>query len=127
MSMSDRMFLRRASLVATGALVLGLAACEPKPSTEQAGRMTGDSSGSAETPAKSGQTVDDLALNIKVEDALKEDPSLKALPIKVRTVGGVTTLSGTADTPANRDQATQVAMSVSGVKAVENKLVVGGA
>ena len=106
--------------IAIAAFTLGLAACDPKPVTERANN--GDGGG-----AKTVRTVEDLALNIKVEDALKANPALRSLSIRVRTAGGVTTLSGTADTAANRALAEQAARSVNGVKSVENKIVVGDA
>ena len=83
---------------------------------------------SAATPASPQATpaTDDVAINIKVQDALKSDFTLKAQPIIVQTTEGVVTLSGSADTPAHRDQATQIAMGVAGVKSVQNKLTVSG-
>lgn len=130
MNAGDHKFLRRVPLIAAGAFALGLAACDPKPAVDQAGG-TSDSSveeknGVDSSVAKVGQTVDDLALNIKVEDALKESPELKSLAIKARTAGGVVTLSGVADTATNRELATQIAMNVNGVKSVQNKLAITG-
>jgi osmotically-inducible protein OsmY len=52
--------------------------------------------------------------------------TLKGLPILVQTTDGVVTLSGTADTPGNREQAEKVVMNVAGVKSVQNNIVVSG-
>lgn len=80
----------------------------------------------AASSAAVSQSVDDLALNIKVEDALKERAELKSLVVKVNTAGGVVILTGTADTTASRDLATQIVMNVNGVKSVQNKIAVAG-
>lgn len=121
MRAGDQIFMRQVVLAAVGTLALGLAACDPKSGADKA----------ADSPAVQkpqaggvGQTVDDLALNIKVEDALKEKQELKSLAIKVSTAGGVVTLSGTADTAANRELAETIVMNVNGVKSVHNKLAV---
>lgn len=136
MKVGDRTLLHRMPLMATGIFVLGLAACDRGPTVDQANKNSGSATAREANPAEDGadggnaaksvQTVDDLALNIKVEDALKENPGFQSLTVKVRTVGGVVTLSGTADTAANRDLAGQIALKVSGVKSVQNKLVVAG-
>jgi hyperosmotically inducible protein len=132
MNAGDRIFLRRVPLIAVGVFALGLIACDPKPAVDQTGKNSDSSTekkssaveGGADGSAAIGQTVDDLALNIKIEDALKEKSELKSLAVKVRTAGGLVTLSGTADTAANRELATQVVMNVNGVKSVQNKLAI---
>lgn len=131
-------------LAAMGILALILTGCDPKPTkpnTEQtsgdAGRVVDQAPSTAagkamdqpksaekENIAKSPGAADDVELNIKVQTALSANPTLKHLPIIVQTDAGVVTLSGTADTPDKRNQAEQVAMNVSGVKSVENKLAV---
>ena len=141
-------------LAAMGILALGLAACDSKP-PEQASRNADPTAERTPAipptvakdskdgdlvkkddnqdvakgggPAQPMQGIDDVAINIKVQDALKSKFSLKSLPILVQTTEGVVTLTGSADTPANREQAEQVAMNVAGVKSVQNKLAVSGA
>ena len=143
----NRTILSKAPLLAMGILVLGFAACDPKPpqqATRDADqiieRAPSTAAGKEADPAKRDskdvvgdgaasqptKVADDVTLNIKVEDALKSNFTLKALPILVQTTEGVVTLSGSADTTANRNQAEQVAMNVQGVKSVQNKLVVSG-
>jgi hyperosmotically inducible periplasmic protein len=89
-----------------------------KDATSNAPSITGSAAPAA--PA------DDVTINIKVQDALKSNFSLKALPMLVQTTAGVVTLSGSVDTPENRSQAEQVVLGVAGVKSVQNKLVVSG-
>jgi len=147
MNLDNKTIISRAPLFAMGILVLGFAACDQK--SDQASRdadqiisrAPSTAAGKEVDPAKtdgkgmmgkdsvaqSPQAVDDVTLNIKVEDALKSNVTLKSLPILVQTSDGVVTLTGSADTPANRNQAEQVAMNVAGVKSVQNNLVVGGA
>ena len=126
---------------------LNLAACDQKPSAEKVGkdidRAVGKASQQMEqaantaekkieqakdaagkTIAEAGKTMDDAALTAKVKSALIAEPGLKALAIDVDTSAGVVTLHGTANTPENRDKATQVASNVGGVKSVKNNLIV---
>lgn len=121
----EQIFLRRVSIIVTGVFAVGLAACDPK---SEAGRDKDSSivQKPAASSAAVSQSVDDLALNIKVEDALKERAELKSLVVKVNTAGGVVILTGTADTTASRDLATQIVMNVNGVKSVQNKIAVAG-
>lgn len=133
MSIDDPIFLRRMQLITVGAFALALVACDPKPSPDQEDKRSGaqveQKSGTVgdgidNNAGKVGQRVDDLALNIKVEDALKENAKLKSLEVKVYSTGGVVTLSGTSDTEENIKLATQIVMNVNGVRSVQNKLVV---
>ena len=143
MNINEQIVLRRIPLIVVGVFVLGLAACKPAAegqASKESGQFVEQSpnlaTGKEIGQAKSGadkdnsekvRTVDDVALNIKVEDALKNNPTLQSQAITVYTAGGVVTLTGTTDTPATRDQAAQVVMNVTGVKGVDNKLSVGGA
>jgi len=146
MTIKNRTTISRSPLLAISILALGFAACDSKP-TEQASRdadqiisrapssaagkeidaAKSDNSGMGKEGASQPmQAVDDVALNIKVQDALKSNFTLKAMPILVQTTEGVVTLTGSTDTPISRNQAEQVAMNVVGVKSVENKLIVSG-
>lgn len=132
MNVGDQVALRGALLMMVGVLVFGLAACE-RESVQSSGKDAASpivkSEGVEKTTnidgsEKVGLTVDDLSLNVKVEDALKESTELKSLPIKVRIANGVVTLSGNVTNTALRDRATQVVMNVDGVKSVQNQLAV---
>jgi hyperosmotically inducible protein len=69
-----------------------------------------------------GEVVDDSALTAKVKTALIGDDVTKGSQINVETRDGVVQLAGFVNTDAERDRATQVARSVSGVKDVRNDL-----
>ncbi|MEK6663655.1 MAG: BON domain-containing protein [Pseudomonadota bacterium] len=129
---TDKMKL--AALVMTFAFAL--AACDKPNSAEKAGRevdraaeKAGDKLDEAskklsEQTAKTGEAIEDAAITTKVKTAILAEPGLKVLKINVDTVGGVVTLTGTVDSQANSDKAKQVVGAVSGVKQVENLLIV---
>lgn len=77
-----------------------------------------------EQAATAGSRVDDATITAKVKTALVAEPGLKSLQIDVDTANGVVTLSGTVDSPAVVDRATQIAQAVEGVKSVDNRLTV---
>jgi hyperosmotically inducible protein len=129
--------------VAASAVALSLTACDQKPSADKIGKEIDkagsrmeqaadtaekkiDQAGNAitEKSAATGEALGDAALTAKVKSALIAEPGLNSLTIDVDASGGVVTLRGTADTPANRDRAAQLASSVEGVKSVKNDLVV---
>lgn len=113
-----------------------LAACEKPNTAENAGReidraaeKTGDKIDEAskkvgEQAAKTGEVLDDAAVTTKVKTAILAEPGLRVLEINVDTKANVVTLTGAVDTRASSDKAKQVAAAVSGVKQVENRLVV---
>ena len=70
--------------------------------------------------------MDDAVVTAHVSAGLVKDAELSAIKIDVDTKGGVVTLNGTAPTATAKDRATDIAKSVSGVSAVDNKLVVKG-
>ncbi len=69
-----------------------------------------------------GGAIDDSTITAKVKSALIDDDATKAGDIKVETRGGVVQLSGFVSNQAQKDAATKVAQSVTGVKAVNNGL-----
>lgn len=113
-----------------------LAGCNKPNSAEQAGRdidraaekasdkMDRAAEKASEQTAKAGQVIEDAAITTKIKTAIAAEPGLKVLEIKVDTVGGVVTLTGSVDSQASSDRAQQVASGVSGVKQVENRLTV---
>ena len=82
--------------------------------------------GCAATPTSdsTGQYVDDTTITTKVKSALLGDDAVKSFEIKVETVKGVVQLSGFVDTSDQKSAAEKDASAVSGVKNVQNNLIV---
>jgi hyperosmotically inducible protein len=74
------------------------------------------------TQQSAGEVIDDSVLTSKVKMALIEDPVTKAGQINVETYRGVVELGGFVDNAEQKDQATRVARSVTGVQEVRNDL-----
>jgi len=77
---------------------------------------------STRTQESAGEAFDDSVLTSKVKVALIDDPVTKAGQINVETYRGVVQLGGFVDNTQQREQATQVARSITGVKEVRNDL-----
>jgi hyperosmotically inducible periplasmic protein len=77
---------------------------------------------STRTQQSAGEVIDDTVLTSKVKIALIDDPVTKAGQINVETFRGVVQLGGFVDNAQQKDQATKVARSVTGVKEVRNDL-----
>ena len=117
---------------------LGLSGGVKPGSAEQAGKSIDDAA--SETGKKVDATLDkyedkvsqqgtesaqawaDTEVTTKVKTKLFGEPGLRSLQISVDTVGGVVTLTGTADSQANSDKASAIAMAVDGVENVANHL-----
>jgi hyperosmotically inducible protein len=69
-----------------------------------------------------GDHFDDSMLTAKVKAALIASPDTKAHQISVETSNGVVQLSGFVNNETAKSAATTVAMSVTGVKSVSNKI-----
>jgi hyperosmotically inducible protein len=77
---------------------------------------------STRTQQSAGEVIDDSVLTSKVKMALIDDPVTKAGQINVETYRGVVQLGGFVDNAQQKDQATTVARSVTGVQEVRNDL-----
>lgn len=73
-----------------------------------------------------GTMVDDATLTAKVKTTLIENPATKARQIDVDTNGGVVQLNGFVDSIVAKNEAERAAMSIAGVKSVQNNLQVKG-
>jgi len=80
-------------------------------------------SASAFAQSTAGQKLDDAGVTTKVKSALISNKDTKASQITVETQQGVVQLSGFVDSDAMRDAAVTTAKSVSGVKDVQDKLL----
>ncbi len=103
----------KGSLLFIAALMLGIAGCA---STGQ-GEKT--STGQGE---KTGVYVDDSWITTKVKSELVAEDETKARNIKVNTMKGVVTLTGTAETWQESYKAADLARGVKGVTSVENDI-----
>ncbi len=74
------------------------------------------------TQQSAGEVVDDSVLTSKVKVALIDDPVTKAGQINVETYRGVVQLGGFVDNTQQKEQATKVARSITGVTEVRNDL-----
>lgn len=107
----------------------GLSGCDKPGSTEQVGKKVDETIEKYERKvneqgAKSAQAWADAEVTTKVKTGFLGEPSLNSLPISVETVGGVVTLTGTADSQTNSDKASAIAIAIDGVDNVVNRLVV---
>lgn len=77
-----------------------------------------------QTPAgrSAGTVVDDGTITTKVKAKLFDDERLSGFAISVETFQGEVTLTGAVDSEQLKEQATEVAQSVTGVKKVNNLL-----
>ncbi len=71
-----------------------------------------------------GQYMHGTSLTTKVKTALLEEPSLRSTQISVETFDDVVQLSGFVDSRRNKSKAGEVSRNVSGVRSVQNDLVV---
>lgn len=76
------------------------------------------------THESTGQYVDDTVITTKVKSALLKDDAVKSFDVSVQTVKHVVQLSGFVNTADQKFAAGKDAMSVEGVKDVQNDLIV---
>ena len=79
---------------------------------------------SSRTTESTGEYVDDTAITSKVKAALLGDSGLKSFDIGVETYKDVVQLSGFVNSDQVKARAGEVAAGVSGVRSVQNNLVV---
>ena len=89
-------------------------------------RQTGAAIGEkvAESANRAEHALGDGALTAKIKSKMTLDDSVKSLNIDVDTNAGVVTLSGTVRSQAEKTRALQLARETSGVKSVEDRLVI---
>lgn len=79
---------------------------------------------SSQSDRSMGEVVDDATIVAKVKSSLLSSSEVEGLDVNVDARNGVVTLSGTADTMAERASAERLAKATDGVKSVDNKLVI---
>jgi len=126
----------RSSIAAAAACIL-FAGCTPETSTPAAARSPqGDEQARAsaqgasaataarETVRPIAQVADDAIITGKVKAALVEVEGVKVSDVNVDTVNGTVTLKGFVESPAQAEQAIQLAQATEGVRGVTNQLAV---
>lgn len=80
--------------------------------------------GCASTPTTkgTGEVIDDAAITTKVKLAFVNDPTVKAIDVKVETFKGVVQLSGFVNSQTEINRAVEIARGIKGVKAVTNDI-----
>ncbi len=73
-----------------------------------------------------GTDIDDSVVTSSVKAALLADPDVKSFDLKVETRKGEVLLSGFVDNQAQIDRATAATHTVSGVKSIQNNLILKG-
>ena len=79
---------------------------------------------SSRTTESTGEYIDDAAITSKVKAALLGDSGLKSFDIGVETYKDVVQLSGFVNSDQVKARAGEVAAGVSGVRSVQNNLIV---
>lgn len=73
---------------------------------------------------KTGVKVEDAMITTKIKAAFLAESSISSMDINVTTIDGVVMLTGSADSLASSQKATEVARQVAEVKQVNNQLVI---
>ena len=110
-------------------ITASVAACDSQGPMEQAAARR--DAAAPPTPAKTAEAIRspaapaaDAQLGDKVKRALTTTPEIEIGAIEVAAAGGVVTLYGTVEFPAEKDRAALLALEIDGVRSVVNNLVV---
>ena len=71
-----------------------------------------------------GERIDDAAVLTKVKTALINDPVISGMQIDVDVHRGTVVLNGAVDSPSVKQKAEDAVRGVSGVRAIDNRLVI---
>ena len=80
--------------------------------------------GGCASDRSAGAVMDDTTITTKVKSAFAADPDVSAMRVSVKTVDGRVNLTGQVKNQTEKRKAEQVARDVSGVRSVNNELVV---
>ena len=119
----------RLLMLCVAGVVGTLAACSPQDRTAADGTKRTAPSSTAQSSVEKGaentkRAASDTAITAKVKSALLADEKVKGTKIDVETKEGTVTLTGTAATPAEKEQAERLASAVEGVRSVVNRISV---
>ncbi len=104
------------ALILAVALPLALAACSSGPTPYERAQ--------AIRLAERGDMLEDEAISSRVASAIVAEPRLRDSEIHVATFDNVVRLTGEVQSGSDADRATDIATTVRGVRAVENRLVI---
>jgi osmotically-inducible protein OsmY len=76
------------------------------------------------TTARAGEAMDDAGLLAKIKSNMLRSPEVEGLDVNVDVKDGVVTLSGSADTQAEKASAEKIAKTADGVKRVDNRIII---
>lgn len=110
--------LALAAILATG--------CAMNPSGDKAGSKAAAPAASSTSSTASAGSSEDQQLASKVKAALAADADLAPVKIDVAASGSTVTLKGEIKTMVLRKKAQSITEGVSGVKAVDNRLIITG-
>ena len=105
------------------ALVAGCSRAETREETQRAASEV--ASGVKTAATRAGETLADGWLTTRIQAQYFADDQVKARYIDVKTDDGVVTIKGFVETPAARERALQIARSTSGVKQVNDQILIG--
>jgi hyperosmotically inducible protein len=111
------------------AAIGALGACSPQDRTAADGTKRTAPPSTAQSSVERGadntkRAATDTAITAKVKSALLADEKVKGTKIEVETKEGTVTLTGTASSPAEKEQAERLAAAVEGVRNVVNRISV---
>ncbi|MBY0511285.1 MAG: BON domain-containing protein [Rhodospirillaceae bacterium] len=110
------MTMRRTLALSSLLLCFGLAACGGGASRERRAE--------ADYLQDRGEALEDAALSSKVAAAIMEDRHLSGMKIHVKTYNNIVHLTGYVESRSDVRHAEERAMTVNGVRGVDNRLVV---
>ncbi|MCL5060251.1 MAG: BON domain-containing protein [Candidatus Thermoplasmatota archaeon] len=127
---------RIAAITLVSSLALLATGCDRTPEEQTAGEKIDQAAVDAKNKAdetgdtlerkadQAGRAIDDAAITASVKGKYLVDDTLKGLDISVETEQGVVKLTGSVQSDAAKELATQIAQGVEGVVSVDNQLAV---
>lgn len=127
---------RIAAITLASSLALLATGCDRTPEEPTTGEKADNAAEDVRTEARdlgdtmerkadqAGQAIDDAAITASIKGKYLVDDTLKGLDISVDTEQGVVKLTGSVQSDAAKELATQIAQSAEGVVSVDNQLTV---
>ena len=120
--MKKHLFTATLASAVIGSLAMGPAVADDADTATPARATTSQSDRAMESDRSMGEVVDDATIVAKVKSSLLSSSEVEGLDVNVDARNGVVTLSGSADTMAERASAERLAKAADGVKSVDNKI-----